>query len=105
LAVPAYVVVQVTVSDPVAYEQYKLLAPPSIAAYDGRYVVRGGSTTVLEGTWRPERFVLLEFPTAERAQAWFDSPEYGAARKARESAATVEMILVDGPAFDPRLEK
>jgi len=100
--VSVYVVVQIDVTDPVAYERYKELASPSIGLYDGRYVVRGGTTTTLEGMWNPGRFVMLEFPTAERAQAWFDSPEYGKARQARKSAANVKMILVEGPSYDSR---
>ena len=98
-----YVIVQIDVTDPVAYERYKDLAAPTVGQYDGRYAVRGGTTTCLEGIWNPGRFVMLEFPTAERAQAWFDSPEYGKARKARQHAATVKMLLVEGPAYDPRL--
>lgn len=97
-----FVVVQIDVTDPVAYETYKALASPAIGLYDGRYAVRGGTTTTLEGDWNPGRFVLLEFPTAERARAWYDSPEYGAARDARHGAANVKMILVEGPSFDPR---
>lgn len=98
---PVYVVVQIDVTDPVAYETYKSLASPSIGLYDGRYVVRGGISTTLEGNWDPGRFVLLEFPTAERAQAWYASPEYGEARAARRDAANVKMILVEGPSYDP----
>ncbi|MEP6507872.1 MAG: DUF1330 domain-containing protein [Gemmatimonadales bacterium] len=98
-----YVVVQIDVTDPVAYETYKGLASPSIGLYDGRYAVRGGTTTTLEGNWDPGRFVLLEFPTAERAKAWHDSPEYGEARAARRDAANVKMILVEGPSYDPRV--
>ena len=60
---PAYVVVQIDIHDPATYERYKAMAPPSIAAYGGRYVVRGGASEVLEGTWRPPRLVVLEFPT------------------------------------------
>lgn len=101
--VSVFVVVQISVTDPVAYETYKSLASPSIGIYDGRYVVRGGTTTTLEGDWDPGRFVLLEFPTAERAQAWYASPEYGAARDARSKAADVKMILVEGPSYDPRV--
>lgn len=97
-----YVVVQIDVTDPVAYEAYKGLASPSIGLYDGRYVVRGGTTTMLEGDWDPGRFVLLEFPTAKHAHTWFDSPEYGEARHSRRDAANVKMILVEGPSYDPR---
>jgi uncharacterized protein (DUF1330 family) len=66
---PAYVVVEIDVTDPAAYERYKVLAPPSIAAYGGRYLVRGAPVECLEGGWRPPRFVLLEFPDAGRARA------------------------------------
>src|SRR5688572_7685032 len=61
--VRAYIVVQITIDDPETYERYKALAPPSIAAYGGTYLVRGAKTTTLEGSWDPERFVILEFPS------------------------------------------
>jgi uncharacterized protein (DUF1330 family) len=93
---PAYVAVEITVEDPATYERYKALAPPSIAQYGGRYVVRGGATETLEGTWRPKRFVLLEFPSVERARAWWGSPEYAEAKALRQSCAHTEMLLVEG---------
>jgi uncharacterized protein (DUF1330 family) len=98
--VAAYVVVQITVHDPVTYERYRTLAPPSIAAYGGRYVVRGGRTETLEGSWQPVRLVILEFASAERARAWWDSPEYAAAKALRQSAANTEMLLVEGLSAD-----
>jgi uncharacterized protein (DUF1330 family) len=93
---PAYVAVQIVVRDPETYERYRQLAPPSIAAYGGRYLVRGGATETLEGTWRPRRFVVLEFPDAERARAWWASPEYAEAKALRQSCADTEMLLVEG---------
>jgi uncharacterized protein (DUF1330 family) len=93
---PAYVVVQITIRDPVTYERYRQLAPPSIAAYDGRYVVRGGEMMTLEGTWRPTRLVILEFPSVERARQWWDSPEYAAAKALRQTCADTEMLVVEG---------
>ena len=98
----AYVVVQITISDPDAYARYKDLAPPSIAAYGGRYLLRGGSVTTLEGDWDPGRFVILEFPDRESAQSWWDSAEYAEAKALRHLCAASKMILVDGPSFDPR---
>jgi uncharacterized protein (DUF1330 family) len=98
----AYVVVQIEIHDPETYSEYAKLAPPSIAKYDGRYLLRGGSVKTLEGTWSPGRFVILEFPDAEKAQAWWDSEEYSKAKAMRQRAAHSEMILVDGPSFDPR---
>ena len=63
----AYVIVEIEVLDPVRYEEYKRLAPPSIAAFGGRYVVRGGRSETLEGDWSPKRIVILEFEGLERA--------------------------------------
>jgi uncharacterized protein (DUF1330 family) len=57
---PAYVVVNVTVHDPVPYETYRQLAPPTIATYGGRYLVRGGPVEAKEGDWTPARFVIVE---------------------------------------------
>jgi uncharacterized protein (DUF1330 family) len=99
---PAYVVVQIgAIDDPVAYERYKQLAPPSIAAYGGRYQVRGGRCEVLEGTWQPARLVVLEFPSPAQARAWWSSPEYAPAKALRQSCAQTEMILIDGYAPAP----
>ena len=67
---PAYIVVDIAIHDPNTYARYKDLAPPSIAKYGGRYVVRGGSTKALEGSWTPERFVILEFADEPRAVAF-----------------------------------
>lgn len=92
----AYVIVQIEIHDAVAYERYKELAPPSIAAYGGRYVARGGRTEVLEGDWSPGRLVILEFATLDRAREWWDSPEYAEARALRHAAARSEMVAVEG---------
>jgi uncharacterized protein (DUF1330 family) len=93
---PAYVVLDVVVRDPVRYERYKQLAAPTVAAYGGRYLVRGGATETLEGGWRPSRLVILEFPTIQRGQAWWTSPEYAPAKAIRQSCAETQMLLVDG---------
>lgn len=97
----AYVIVDIEIHDAKTYEAYKELAPPSIAKYGGRYVIRGGRTKVLEGSWTPNRFVMLEFPTAERAEAWWGSPEYAKAKALRQSCSAANMILAEGPASDP----
>jgi uncharacterized protein (DUF1330 family) len=93
---PAYIVVQITVRDPVTYERYKQLAPPTIAAYGGRYIARGGSTETLEGTWSPTRIVILVFPSVERAREWWSSPEYAPAKALRQRSADTEMLLLEG---------
>jgi uncharacterized protein (DUF1330 family) len=92
----AYVVVQVDVKDPVRYEDYKRLVPPSLLKYGGRFVVRGGKTETLEGTWSPRRFVMLEFPDVERAKTWWASADYAEAKALRQATAHTELIVVEG---------
>ena len=90
----AYVIVEIEVLDPVRYEEYKRLAPPSIAAFGGRYVVRGGRTETLEGDWSPKRIVILEFESLERARQWWDCSEYRDAKRLRQEIARTRMIAV-----------
>ena len=93
---PAYVVVSVDVHDPERYAEYVAQAPASVTAYGGRYVARAGRTAVLEGDWDPKRFVVLEFPSFEDAEAWWHSEEYAPAKALRHATATSRMILVEG---------
>jgi uncharacterized protein (DUF1330 family) len=93
---PAYVVVDIAVHDPTTYERYKELAQSSLARYGGRYVARGGTTTILEGTWSPKRLVILEFASVDQARAWWDSPEYAPAKAIRQRSARTEMLIVEG---------
>jgi uncharacterized protein (DUF1330 family) len=92
----AYLIVDVDVSDAARYEEYKKLAPPAIAAYGGKYLVRGGACEVLEGTFPAKRVVVLEFPSADQARKFYHSSEYGAAKRARAGAARMNMLLVEG---------
>ena len=93
---PAYVVVEIEVLDAERYETYKRMVPPSLAAYGGRFVVRGGAAETLEGEWSPKRLVIVEFPSAERAKAWWGSPEYAEAKALRQATARTQMIVVEG---------
>ncbi len=92
----AYVIAEVEVHDGDRYETYKRMVPPTLAAYGGRFVVRGGEVETLEGGWSPGRLVILEFPSAERAKAWWDSEEYAAAKALRQATAQTRMIVVAG---------
>jgi uncharacterized protein (DUF1330 family) len=92
----AYVVVEVEVQDMDRYETYKRMVPPSLAPYGGRFIVRGGEVETLEGEWSPKRLVILEFPTAERAKAWWGSEEYAEAKALRQATAQSRMIVVAG---------
>ncbi len=92
----AFVVVEISITDPELYEEYKKLTPATITAYDGKFVVRGAKTESLEGDWNPQRLVMLEFPSVDRAKEWWNSQEYSKAKAIRQQAATTKMLVVEG---------
>ena len=93
---PAYLIVETDITDPVQYEQYKTAAATAVAAAGGRYIARGGELAVVEGDWTPERLVVLEFADLEAVKRFYDSPDYQAAIRLREGAATMKMVAVEG---------
>ena len=92
----AYVIVSIKVQDLVRYEAYKGMVPPTLAAYGGKFIVRAGKLETLEGGWSPERFVIIEFPSADQAKAWWGSTEYAEAKALRQATSVSEMIVVEG---------
>jgi len=92
----AYIVVQVDVTDPQRYAEYAKLSPDIIARFGGRFLARAGKTVTLEGPAARNRVVVIEFPSLQKAQEFYHSPEYTAARKLREGAATAQFIAVEG---------
>lgn len=95
---PAYVIVNIEVTDPQAYEEVKRLTPPTVHAYGGRYLARGGKTEVFAGDWNPKRLVILQFDSLEHVRAWQESPEYAAVRVKRDRSARVEMVALESGA-------
>jgi len=93
---PAYVILEVNVEDPEAYEGYKQASGPSLARHGGRFVVRGGRCETLEGGWEPERVVVLRFDSMEQARGWYGSDDYREARELRWKTSRGKMILVEG---------
>ena len=93
---PAYVIAQVTVTDPEKYADYKKLAAPAVAKYGGKYLVRGGHIEVLEGDWTPPRVVILEFPSVDAAREFYHSTEYAEAKEARRHSAEFIMTVSEG---------
>ena len=93
---PAYVIADIDISDPEQYEHYKAAVPSTLAASGGRVIVRGGDLARLEGDWQPKRLVVLEFENLEAAKRWYDSADYGEAKRLREDAATIQMVAVEG---------
>ncbi len=95
----AYLIARVEISDPEQYSTYIAAAPAVVEQYGGRFVVRGGEVTTLEGPAGDARWVVVEFPSIEAAQTFYDSPEYTAARALRAGAADGEFVVLDG--YDP----
>ena len=93
---PAFVIVEIDIVDPVGYEEYKKLADATVKKYSGKYIVRGGKAETLEGDWDPKRIVVLEFESTDRAKEWLNCEEYRETRKMRHRTARTNMILVEG---------
>jgi len=91
-----YIIAIVNVSDQAKYGEYMKLSPSVIEHFGGRFVARAGNTKVLEGAPVTGRVVIVEFPSFERAEQFYNSPEYQAARKLREGAAAAQFILIEG---------
>ena len=91
-----YVVVQVTVHDPVTFSEYQKLVTDTVDKFGGRYLVRGGSFENLEGEWDPNRLVIIEFESVEQAKAWWSSDEYSPALQLREESASSKLLIIEG---------
>lgn len=92
----AYIIVDINITNPTVYEDYKKLTPASLLPFDGKFIVRGGATETLEGDWNPGRVVVVEFPSLEKAKAWWSSEGYAPAKAIRQSSSITKMIVVEG---------
>ncbi len=91
----AYFIVDVTVEDPVTYDEYRKLAGPTWDLYGVKILARGAMETI-EGDWQPQRLVILAFENTEHFRRWYDSPEYRAAREFRFRASHARAVLLQG---------
>jgi uncharacterized protein (DUF1330 family) len=92
----AYVIGEVDVMDPAAYEDYRKQVGAVVTKYGGRFIARGGKVETLEGGWSPKRLVLLEFPSMEQALKWYRSPEYAPLIKLRQKASRGKLVALEG---------
>jgi uncharacterized protein (DUF1330 family) len=96
VAPKAYVVAEITVTDPEAYKQYAALVPPIAAKFSGRYLVRGGQTIAVEGDPPGGRIVVIEFDTLASARLFEESAEYQAIAPLRRQAARSRVFIAEG---------
>ena len=94
----AYVIAEIDVVDPAAYEDYRKQVLAVVTKYGGKFIVRGGKIEPKEGGWTPKRIVVVEFPSLAQAQKFYDSPEYAPLIKLRQKASKGKLILVEGAA-------
>lgn len=92
----AYVIAEVDVTDPQAYEQYKVLSTQAISEAGGEVLVRGGPVHPVEGGWTPARIVVIAFSSLEHARRFYDGERYRQARQARAQAANMRLIIAEG---------
>ena len=91
---PAYIVADIAWNDPDKIQEYSRLAYPTLVAAGGKMLAATSEPAIIEGTWHPGKLVLIEFPSAEAALQWLDSPEYQPAREIRMHAATTNLLLI-----------
>jgi uncharacterized protein (DUF1330 family) len=92
----AYVIAEIEVTDPAAYEDYRKQVPGVVEKYKGKFIVRGGKIESMEGGWSPKRMVVVEFPSMEQALKFYRSPEYRPLIALRQSASKGKLIIVEG---------
>ena len=92
----AYVIATIEVTDPDLYAEYRAQVLPTIERHGGRFLVRGGASEILEGSWRPSRVVVLEFPDSATARRWYRSEEYAPLAELRQRASVGHLLLVEG---------
>ena len=92
----AYVIAEIDITDPAAYEDYRRQVPEVIARYGGKYIVRGGKVEALEGGWWPKRIAVVEFPSMEQALKFYRSPEYAPLLRIRQKASRGKLVIVEG---------
>ena len=92
----AYLICQVEIHDVEVYRQYTIKSPAIIAAHGGKILVRGGATVTIEGTENNRRIVVVEFPSMDAALAFYNSPEYQAAKLIRAPASDAQFLIAQG---------
>jgi uncharacterized protein (DUF1330 family) len=92
----AYLIADVEVHDRSVYAEYRRQVLPLIQEHGGRFVVRGGAHDVLEGAWRPQRLVIIEFPDMAALKAWYDSSEYAKLIELRQGVSRGSLVAVEG---------
>jgi uncharacterized protein (DUF1330 family) len=93
---PAYLLVELEIVDPIGFGEYRKAVVPLVEKYDGKYLAASDRVEALEGNWHPKRIVMIEFPSMQKAKEWFGCEEYREPSKIRKRTAKTKMILMEG---------
>lgn len=91
-----YIIARVRIDDLEQYKKYMAVSPDAIAAFDGKFLVRGGQKTTVEGDEETRRIVVAEFPSYERALECYNSDVYRDAKALRHGAGDAQFVIVEG---------
>jgi uncharacterized protein (DUF1330 family) len=92
----AYVIFDVDIRDLDQYQAFMLSVKPAIEAAGGRYLARGGSHKVYEGDWEPRRIVVLEFPSVQAFESFYNGPIYRELKPIRDACSAARLVAVEG---------
>lgn len=90
-----YIIGHITVTDPEAYKEYIERDTPILTRLGGRFVVRGGTSQIMEGTTY-QRHVVIEFPSYQAALDAYNDPDYQEVADIRRRTAQSVILVVEG---------
>ena len=93
---PGYLIADIEITDPEKYEEYRKVATPTVDAFGGKYLARGGTSEALEGDWTPNRLIVIEFESIDKAKEWWSSETYRIPKQMRQASANTRMMVVEG---------
>lgn len=92
----AYVIFDVEIRDADQYQEFMRAVKPAVEAAGGKYLARGGAHKVYEGDWCPRRIVLLEFPSVDAFDSFYNGPVYSSLRPVRDACSSGRLVCVEG---------
>jgi len=92
----SYMVVNLDVSDPVAFKEFQERFPAVLKKYEGRYLTRGGKAECWEASWQPKRVVMFEFPSMDHARRLYESDDYAPLKAIRLRSTKSDVFIVEG---------
>ena len=91
-----FAIFNIDIKRPKEYKEYVEKVKPIAERYGGEYIVRGGESTIVEGSWAYPRTVVIKFPSYEKALEWYNSMEYKPIKQIRLDNSVANGIIIKG---------